>query len=266
MASNTVTVNPMPVSSFQPSITAGCQPLVVNFNNTSTNGYSWYWSFGDGTHSVEQNPSHTYITAGTYTASLTVTSIAGCVTTQNASTTITVYPVPTSNFILDPMETDELSPEVTFTNLSNGGTYYVWNFGDGNYSTLTNPVHSYDQWGNYTITLQTTNINGCVAYSQGTVVIKPVFTFYVPNAFTPNSEDQINGVFAGTGTHYKQVRMMIYDRWGIQIFDKTSEEPPAWDGTLDGIDCQIDVYAYLIYVTDKTNFIHVFRGSVCLLR
>jgi gliding motility-associated-like protein len=266
MVVHTVRVNPMPTSVFQPSATNGCQPLVVNFNNTSANGYSWYWNFGDGTYSAEQNPSHTYATPGTYVVTLVVTSVAGCVTTQNASAVITVYPTPTSGFILDPMETDELSPEVTFTNLSSGGTYYVWNFGDGNYSTATNPVHNYGQWGNYTITLQTTNINGCVAYSQGEVVIKPVFSFYVPNAFTPNPEDQINGLFAGMGTHYKQVRMMIFDRWGIKIFDRTSEEPPVWDGTIDGIECQIDVYEYLIYVTDKTNFIHVFRGSVCLVR
>ena len=34
---------------------------------------AWSWNFGDGSTSAEQNPSHTYAEAGTYTVSLTVT-------------------------------------------------------------------------------------------------------------------------------------------------------------------------------------------------
>ncbi len=42
---------------------------------------------------------------------------------------------------------------VSFQNLSNNGINYTWNFGDGNTSTAHNPVHTYTQYGEYTVSL-----------------------------------------------------------------------------------------------------------------
>ncbi len=67
-----------PVASFTASPTSGTVPLTVSFTDTSTrNPTSWAWEFGDGETATAQNPSHTYTTAGTYTARLTVTNEAG---------------------------------------------------------------------------------------------------------------------------------------------------------------------------------------------
>ena len=60
--------------------------------------------------------------------------------------------------------------------------------------------------------------------------------------------------------------MQIFDRWGEKIFDKTSAEPPVWDGTLNNVDCQIDVYVYQFFVTDIFDEVHVYRGRVTLVR
>jgi hypothetical protein len=60
--------------------------------------------------------------------------------------------------------------------------------------------------------------------------------------------------------------MQIFNRWGEKIFDQTSSEPPIWDGTLNGVDCQIDVYAYQFFVTDVFDVTHVYRGRVTLVR
>ncbi|MFA5331591.1 MAG: PKD domain-containing protein [Methanoregula sp.] len=66
-----------PAASFT-SVTSGTNPLMVTFTDTSTNSpTSWAWSFGDGTHSSVQNPTHTYSIAGTYTVSLTSSNTGG---------------------------------------------------------------------------------------------------------------------------------------------------------------------------------------------
>jgi PKD repeat protein len=67
-----------PTASFTAAPTSGAAPLAVQFTDTSTGSpTSWAWSFGDGTTSAAQNPSHPYSTAGTYTVTLTVTNSVG---------------------------------------------------------------------------------------------------------------------------------------------------------------------------------------------
>ncbi|AKB29120.1 cell surface protein [Methanosarcina siciliae T4/M] len=67
-----------PVADFTATPTSGDTPLAVNFTDTSTGSpTSWFWDFGDGANSTEQNPSHTYTSAGNYTVNLTVENEAG---------------------------------------------------------------------------------------------------------------------------------------------------------------------------------------------
>lgn len=61
----------------------------------------------------------------------------------------------------------------TFTNTSVGATTYAWDFGDGNTSTTTSPVHEYDAAGTYTVTLTATN-GACEAVDSFDVVITVV--------------------------------------------------------------------------------------------
>jgi len=59
-------------ASFTTNVSSGYVPLTVQFTDTSTNATAWEWNFGDGTNSTEQNPEHTYSTAGNYTVVLLV--------------------------------------------------------------------------------------------------------------------------------------------------------------------------------------------------
>ena len=81
-----ITVESIPVASFSATPTSGTHPLNVTFTDKST-GYpeSWYWEFGDGSSSTEQNPLHTYSEAGKYTVNLTVTNLAGSGTKSMSS-------------------------------------------------------------------------------------------------------------------------------------------------------------------------------------
>ncbi len=67
-----------PIASFTATPTDGAGPLTVDFTDTSVNHPTgWAWDFGDGTTSTEQNPSHSYTSAGSYTVSLTATNSGG---------------------------------------------------------------------------------------------------------------------------------------------------------------------------------------------
>ncbi|AKB37164.1 cell surface protein [Methanosarcina siciliae C2J] len=67
-----------PVAAFTADVTGGTAPLTVNFTDQSTGTpTSWFWDFGDGANSTEQNPSYTYASAGNYTVNLTVANANG---------------------------------------------------------------------------------------------------------------------------------------------------------------------------------------------
>lgn len=149
------------------SKTTGNAPLATTFTGSATGGtspYTYSWNFGDGSvTSSAQNPSHTYMTAGTYTATVTVTDSASPANTATSSVQIIVNSVggnltatasglPTSGQI--PLTT-------SFTGSATGGTppySYSWNFGDGSaMSSAQNPAHTYSTAGTYTATLTVTD-------------------------------------------------------------------------------------------------------------
>lgn len=67
----------LPVSNFSTDVTSGDTPLTVQFTDLSQNATGWDWDFGDGDTSTDESPEHTYSTAGTYTANLTVSNENG---------------------------------------------------------------------------------------------------------------------------------------------------------------------------------------------
>jgi PKD repeat protein len=89
-----------PTASFTVNTSTGRAPLAVRFTDTSQNNpTSWQWTFGDGSDSAEQNPTHTYVSTGTYTVVLTVTNPQGSQT----------YTLPTDITVTG------LTPEITAT-------------------------------------------------------------------------------------------------------------------------------------------------------
>ncbi len=73
---STTTVNTSIIVSavFTANPQSGNVPLNVAFSYTGSNATSWFWNFGDGMVSSDQNPSHVYDSIGTYTVILIVTS------------------------------------------------------------------------------------------------------------------------------------------------------------------------------------------------
>lgn len=157
---NYITVNDAPTADFSGSPTSGIEPLSVSFTDLSTGASSWSWDFGDGGSSTQQNPSHTYNTAGTYTVVLTATNACGSdIATKTNYITVNPCVAPVADFVGSP--TSGTAPlNVSFTDQSTNATAWSWDFGDGGSSTQQNPSHSYSATGTYTVTLTATNSCG----------------------------------------------------------------------------------------------------------
>ena len=156
-----------PTAAFAPSVPGSCLLSAITFTDNSVSDgihpiTTWIWNYGDGIIDTLTAPpfQHAYAGPGSYTVALKIIDSKGCIDSLiNASPIIISKPVAVFS------TTDTLScptKPITFSNTSTGpGLTYNWNFGDGNTSTATNPVHSYAADGVYTIKLFITDQYGC---------------------------------------------------------------------------------------------------------
>ncbi len=92
--------------------------------------------------------------------------------------------------------TDVNAKTVHFTNISNEATSFLWNFGDDDntISTDINPSFTYENFGDYTVTLTATNANGQTDTFQAVVQLEVEFEPIVNGDFENGSEGWIQGV------------------------------------------------------------------------
>ena len=92
------------IPQFSATPLSGCAPLVVNFQDASVGAAQWKWDLGNSTISFLQNPSATYFNPGTYTVKLVVTNAAGTKDSIIKTNYITVYALPSANFVSNAVE------------------------------------------------------------------------------------------------------------------------------------------------------------------
>ncbi|MFW6222892.1 MAG: PKD domain-containing protein, partial [Bacteroidota bacterium] len=157
-----------PTPDFTISPQGGCAPLTVQFQDQSTEGSSpivkYTWSFGDGEVSHEQNPSHTYEQPGDYYVILEIEDENEL--GNKADIDIAVSESPDIDFSGSPRSSIDTPLVVSFSanvSSSSGNTItdYLWIFGDGDSSTVQNPIHKYTAFGSYDVTLIATDDAGC---------------------------------------------------------------------------------------------------------
>jgi len=218
---------------------SGGAPLAVQFTGISPlTVTTWSWDFGDGTTSTEQNPSHTFISVGSFTVNLTITHHDG---TNYLSRTayINVYAPPVACFSTNPT-TGKAPVIIQFTDESTGiPTAWFWDFGDGDSTnaTVQNPVHRYSLPETYTINLTVTNPAGSNTSSK--VKYITVISPLVPVAnFT---SDVTSGKSPLT----------------VQFTDQSTSAPASWlwdfgDGTTS--DEQNPTHSYSTTGTDTVTY------------
>lgn len=166
--SKSITVYSRPVVSFTASPDPICRGGLMNFTNTTTNGSTYNWKFGNGNTSSLTNPTNIYNVAGNYTVQLLATSTNGC--KDSASKTVTVWPRPIASFkVNDGCTGDALS----FATNSVGAVSHEWTFGDGNTSTAANPSKGYSSPATYNVRLIVTSVNGCKDTTNSNVTVNP---------------------------------------------------------------------------------------------
>ncbi len=166
-----IVVEPADVRSFfSTSGTAGCEPFTVEFYNFATPGANIDWDFGDGNTSAELNPVHTFELAGTYTVIQYASSECGY---DTSTILIHVTPQPEVFFVHEHKIC--VGQEVLFFNQSVNVSGNIWDFGDGDSSTLNNPSHIYDTAGVYTVTLTGVSMfNQCPSEYSSTLRVMPL--------------------------------------------------------------------------------------------
>ncbi|MFH0894121.1 MAG: PKD domain-containing protein [Bacteroidota bacterium] len=198
--SDTLSINiePLPVPSFVPSVTQGCPPLQITFNNTTTNGSTYYWSFGDGTFSTDTTPQHIFYNMSSvdvvYHIKMVASSTFGC--KDSITQDIVVHPMPASAFSHNALP--GCSPvTVQFTNASVGYTSQIWIFGDGSPpDSSSNPSHTFVNDTTFilffNVQLIAISANGCRDTSSQFITVYPNPQY----TFTVSPDTACNPVFA----------------------------------------------------------------------
>ena len=150
--------------------------------------------------------------------------------------------------------------------------FLSWDFGDYdnsmfNFSTESNPTHEYSKAAIYHVSLQVQDSNGCRDTIVKLIQVQSEYTFYVPNAFTPN-QDGLNDFFNvhGTGFDFNTFHLSIYTRWGELIFT-SNDINNGWDGKKKGEHqlCPIGTYVWHVSFTTIEGEKKVYTGLVTLI-
>jgi PKD repeat protein len=262
---HTVSVTPIPPVADFDELPSDCAPLSIAINNTSLNadtpGTTFRWEFGDGSVSTAKNPTYTYFTPGIYRVELTVTGPGGIST---KSQIVNAYPSPLAHFELAPEKVFINDEKVRFFNLTQGGEYYVWDFGDGDTSHVKEPFHKYMEEGVFDVTLWAykTNDDGRVCsdmyvLSPG-VTVEPAGELRFSTVFTPHLDGPVDIDHIPTGGDevdrffYPPIReqiidykLQIFNRLGVLIFESHDINKP-WNGYYKNKLCQQGVYVWYV--------------------
>lgn len=265
---------PVTVAVMEPSVTSGCVPLHVEFRCNACDGYNPSWSFGDGGSSSETNPGYIYDLPGTYRVTLTLTDEKG--RKSVAETEIVAMGRPRADFEIRQGEIFGEGDRVQFVNLSTGAVNYLWDFGDGTFSTLAEPEYRYKLPGNYDVTLVAFSGDGCA----DSLVISDAFAdngMYIrfPNAFMPNRggptggyynrlTDEANQVFHPVASGIASYELRIYSKAGLLVFESDDPEM-GWDGYYKGRLCSPGVYLWKVRGTYRNGQPLIMAGDVTLL-
>ncbi len=259
----TIVNHPKPTSQFTNIVMDTCivgSGKVTAFAQGGSGVYSYLWN----TEPAQNIESATGLFPGVYTVAIN----DGYCTILDSIEIIGI-PGPDADFTLTPPLATLSNATIRFTDLTDPQIVnWKWHFGDGFTDNVQNPVHIYQNTGNYEVFMVVKDNHGCIDTAWGSVIIDVDFGIWIPNAFTPN-EDGKNDRFGprAVGFIERDYEMKIYDRWGQMVFE-THDYYQQWDGTIRGSDVENNViatYVYRIVIYDNLNKRHVLVGKLSLI-
>lgn len=268
-------IDDAPAVSIVRDVAKGCLPVEVLFNTPSVNTGTGTWYLGDGSDPIKGlSVSHTYTAPGTYSVVFNYLTDVGCKSQGILEGAVIAWEVPKAAFTYNPYkEVTIADPQVNLINRTPelGKTTYQWQIADMYSLTDVNPVVIFQGLGEYRITLTATNIHGCKSEATDLIVVKPEYSIYVPNSFTPNDDglnDTFLPVFSDYGLDSKTFDMEIFDRWGHSLYH-TKDNTKGWDGSIQnkGSDpLKEETYLYKIKYRDITGKLFNKVGYVTLVK
>lgn len=265
---DTLYTYPKPIPRFDVKERSGCVPIRVKFedNSVAWSDMTYLWNFGDGITSTEANPKHVYPKPGIYDVSLLVSTNEVCVASVNTLKIgyIKVNEIPEAVLGVDRNVTSILDPVIKFKDFSKDISLCNLDLGDGIESPFCDYTHHYWKPGHYRVRQVVSTQFGCNDTNYIDVFVKPEVTIFVPNAFTPNSDNH-NEFFKAYGEPVKEYDFRIYNRWGELMF-LTNNIEVGWDGKKNGVLSPNDTYIYVIKLTDAVDEKHEVKGSFTLLK
>ena len=225
-----ITVYDEPSVSFTSDTIAGCTPLTIQFTNTTPEDQvgTVEWDLGNGTVTDQDNPVGLYTEPGIYTVSLLVTHPQGCEAQVVQVDMITAYGHPVVTFTNQP-DSGCYPLDVQFANTTDAaftGTCH-WDFGDGSSSDLCTPVHTYQDPGVYTVSLEVIspqNCDGDTTYADLiTVFDHPVADFY----FGPQPTDIFNTYITFIDSSSVDALQWSWEFGQDGVLGTSNEEHPA---------------------------------------
>jgi gliding motility-associated-like protein len=216
-----------------------CLPLEVEILNTSIGAATFELEVPGFVIPNNFASPHTIdvIFPGIYEAEFIITSDDGCIVRLEIDTAFQAWHPPIANFTVTPEEITILDAIVTFGNESEGGTEYIWSFGDGEGSSEVSPEHEYERADTYDVQLLVTNEYGCTDAATQTIFVNSELQIFVPNAFTPNNDGNNDAwIPIVNGEEFIiSYECWVYNRWGKLVFNSTTiGEPWIGDNTSEG--------------------------------
>ena len=255
---------------------AGCVPLTVDFRIKEEYCNTFEWTFEDGTTSTEAQPTHTFTEPGIYNVKLTAEGDGG---SHYDYEIITVYELPTPDFVATPTFVMLPNQPVQFFNSTLNGNTYIWDFGDGTYSTDLNPTHQYTKEGIYDVKLIAYSTQMCIdsVIKLQSIEVSGAGSIRFPNAFIGTKEspedgsypvpDDLNNVFHPIWHGIKDYDLWIFNRWGEQLFHSTDVNK-GWNGRYGNTGKELgqDVYFWKAKGTFLNGTPFKIAGDVTLIR
>jgi len=246
-----------------------CLGDTVLINAGGSTNFNYAWSTNATTPSIEVNPA----TSTTFTVSVTNGTV--CQELIDSATvnvisdyTVTIMPQDTS---VTPNQPVTLTATAVFTNGDTTAVpgIYTWFFGGNPIASTQSITQSFEETGIFGFSVSFEDNNLCGNAVDSTTI--SVIDVQIPNAFTPNGDDNNSQFGLVTGGMVDVLDFRVYNRWGNTVYEvrDTDSDMARWNGGKDN-DMEnplpADVYLYYIQYQVGNSEIITARGDVTLIR
>lgn len=253
-----INVNKIPVVNIRNSIVCdgAPSPLVANVNSGLASDYNYSWFAPNYVKLPDIENNITVFKSGLYSV-IAVNKISNCASVPT-ETLVTFNPIPVAGAITTAVNTVLVDNEFTLNanpSVVKQPVSYTWSLSDptkaiiisGNKDVLLKAIGK----GKLDITYHLTDGNNCISKESEVLqmTINQTALFIVPSAFSPNNDglnDYLNIIAKSSlkGLNY----FKIFNRYGVLVYD-TKEIKYGWDGRLNGVMQEADVYYWIAEYT-----------------